>query len=413
MNESDYDWVVIGAGAAGISIAEMLSRMGFRILLLEKNQKLAAETSRIFHEWLHTGSLYTLVPDRLKTTRYLLGAIDDLFEYYSGYSRMNLAGGEVGLKIKSKGWFNDEHIHYRYRLRPLNPFWSLAVARARWLINEIDQHDWLRRRAGSIHDGIRLNLMETIKNYPVGNSEFINIQSPDVTMNSRVLLTDLLNAYEQAENNILVNCEVSKIVDYGKFVEIESNLGSFKARRVVICCADGISKFTSANVKVSYAPMFALSGIGEGDESFVELDYNTKSCINLLNKGNGYGLAGGISVDKKDQVEPYYRYCVELHKKRNPNIRVLDMYVGLKKELVGKGQERNYLFHINEISENVWGVVLGKFTLMFSLAPEFIRRVYGKNPPRVQFNGINYGGTQHPLLSNPCWLDIVNERESS
>jgi hypothetical protein len=157
--------------------------------------------------------------------------------------------------------------------------------------------------------------------------------------------------------------------------------------------------------------MFAVSGIGDETESFVELDYHTKSCINLLNKGNGYGLAGGISVGRYDQIQPYYQYCVDLHKKRNPNIRVLDMYIGLKKELVGKGQERNYLYHITDISENVWGVVLGKFTLMYSLAPEFIRRVYRKNPPRVQSLKPDRGAVQHPMLSNPCWQDIANKRE--
>lgn len=411
MNDPEFDWIVIGAGAAGISIAEILSRLGLKVLLLEKNPKLASETSRIFHEWLHTGALYTLVPDRLKTTRYLLGAIDDLFEYYSGYDRMNLAGTESGLKIQSSGWFNDEHIHYRYRSRFLNPVWGGAVARAKWLINEIDQHDWLRRRAGSIHDGFRFNLSEMVKNYPARNSGFVSVESPDVTMNSRRLLTDLLSVYEQADNAVIVNCEVSKIIDHGKYVEVESNTGKYTARHTAICCADGISRFTNVNVNISYAPMFVVSGISNDTQSFVELDYNTRSCINLLNKGNGYGLAGGISVSKKDQIHPYYQYCVDLHKKRNPNIKVLDMYVGLKKELVGKGQERNYLYHINEVSQNVWGVVLGKFTLMFSLAPEFIRRVYHRNPPRVQPFKPNYGNVLHPLLSNPCWLDITNESE--
>lgn len=403
----DSDWIVIGAGAAGIAIAEMLSRMGLKVMLLERNGSLAAETSRIFHEWLHTGALYTLVPDGLKTTRYLLGAIDDLFEYYSGYESMNLAGSESGLIVQSTGWFNNDHIHYRYRNRPLNPLWGLAVARARWIINEIDQHDWLRRRAGSIHDGFRFNLNKIAKGYPKACSGFSNVRSPDVTMNSRILLTDLLNSYENANNQIIINCNVNSIKDYGHYVEVESNSGIFKAGRVAICCADGISRFTAANVKISYAPMFAVAGLEDDAESFVELDYHTKSCINLLNKKDGYGLAGGISVDREEKIQPYYQYCIALHKKRNPNIKILDKYIGLKKELVGKGQERNYLYHIMEISNNVWGVVLGKFTLMFSLAPEFVRRVYNKNPPRVQRSKGGNGNIQHPLLSNPCWQDIV------
>lgn len=412
MASIEYDWIIVGGGAAGISIAEMLSRTGLKILLLEKNEKLASETSKVFHEWLHTGSLYTLVPDNLTTTRYLLGAIDDLFEYYSGFEKMNLVGSISGLAVNSIGWFNDENIYYRYRSRPLNPAWGLAVARARWLIKEIDQHDWLRRRAGSIHDGFRFNIRQVLRNYSSQKSGFLNIKSPDVTMNSRILLTDLLAVYENSGNKILTNCDVVGFEDYGSHVELKTNSALFKAKRAVFCCADGISKFTKSDIKTSYAPMFVVSGVDEESESFVELDYNVKSCINLLNKNNGYGLAGGISVNKKDQIDPYFRYCVDLHKKRNPGIKVLDMYVGLKKELVSSRQDRNYLYHINEISENVWGVVLGKFTLMFSLAPEFMRRVYKKNPPRMHITDPVTYKQKHPLLSDPSWLDIVKESES-
>ena len=78
MSDFDFDWIGIGGGAAGISIVEMLSRFGLKTLIVEKNISLASETTRIFHEWLHSGSFYTLVPERLRTTRYLLGTIDDL-----------------------------------------------------------------------------------------------------------------------------------------------------------------------------------------------------------------------------------------------------------------------------------------------------------------------------------------------
>ena len=49
MTNANFDWIIVGAGAAGISIAEMLSRLGFKILLVEKNDKLAGETTRVFH----------------------------------------------------------------------------------------------------------------------------------------------------------------------------------------------------------------------------------------------------------------------------------------------------------------------------------------------------------------------------
>ena len=408
MRDPDYDWIIVGAGAAGIAIAEMLSRQGLSVLLLDRNSTLAAETSKIFHEWLHTGTLYTLVPDQLKTTRYLLGAIDDLLEYYSGFDRMNMSATEAGLTVAARdsGWFNDEHIYYRYRARPLNPIWSMAVARSLWLIDDIDRHDWLRRRAGALHDGFRFNLPKILRKYPMARSGFTTVQSPDVTINSRGLLSDLLRAYESAGNRVMAACAVDEIIDHGNVVELRTDRGDLYGRRVAICAADGIAKFTKMDVKISHAPMFVIDGLDNKAQSFVELDYFVKSCINLLNKGNGYGLAGGISVEREDQIKEYFEYCVSLHRQRNPGIRVLDMYVGHKKELVGKGQERNYLYHINRVSDNVWGVVLGKFTLMFSLAPEFIRRVYHKNPPRSAAK-LKAETARHPQLSNPRWFDIV------
>ena len=69
---SIYDWIIVGGGISGISIAEILCREGKSVLLLEKNSKLASETSKEFHEWVHSGALYTLVPDNLLTLRYLL-----------------------------------------------------------------------------------------------------------------------------------------------------------------------------------------------------------------------------------------------------------------------------------------------------------------------------------------------------
>lgn len=410
MEKIDYDWIVVGGGAAGISIAEMLSRLGLTVLIVERNPTLAAETTKIFHEWLHSGTLYTLVPDRLKTTRYLLGAIDDLLEYYSSYCRMNLAPSDAGFSVEGSGWFNKVNIKYKYKSRPLNPIWSLAVARAHWLIEEIKNHDWLRRRAGSIHDGLRFDLPNILRKYPSPHLGFIEISSPDVTINSRVLLTDLLSSFEAAGGAIMTGVVVERIKDNGDCVDVHTRDGKLTSRHVAICCADGLSKFTEANLKISYAPMFVVDGLDNESESFVELDYFVKRCINLVTKGNGIGLAGGISVDNEDEVPNYLKYCIEMHKKRNPSIRVLDSYLGLKKELVGKGQDRNYLYHINSISSNVWSVVLGKFTLMFSLGPEFIRRIYRKNPPRfIQENrALSY--LQHRQLSDPMWKDIVNSK---
>ena len=60
----NFEWAIIGGGIAGIAISEILVRQGHSVILIEKNDKLADVTTRDFHEWIHTGALYTLIPDR-------------------------------------------------------------------------------------------------------------------------------------------------------------------------------------------------------------------------------------------------------------------------------------------------------------------------------------------------------------
>ncbi len=43
-----YEWAVIGSGIAGIVAAEILTREGHSTVLIEKNEKLASETTQRF-----------------------------------------------------------------------------------------------------------------------------------------------------------------------------------------------------------------------------------------------------------------------------------------------------------------------------------------------------------------------------
>ena len=165
-NIKKFEWAVIGSGIAGIITSEILTREGHSAVLIEKNDKLASETTRDFHEWMHMGSLFTLIPDKLKTLKFILGAVDDLFEYYSSYQRMNLTPTEKGIIINAEktGWFiENNYIHFKFRLRgrKITFPWLIGVARSIFLINKISQHDWLRRRAGAF-DPWKYKLKEII-----------------------------------------------------------------------------------------------------------------------------------------------------------------------------------------------------------------------------------------------------------
>jgi hypothetical protein len=74
----------------------------------------------------------------------MLGATDDLFEYYGSFSNMNLKPTVSGISLDGTGCFNDDHIEYRYKKHLYNPIWLLLVSRSLNIIDMISDHDWLR-----------------------------------------------------------------------------------------------------------------------------------------------------------------------------------------------------------------------------------------------------------------------------
>ena len=195
-----YEWAVVGSGIAGVIASEILTREGHSVILIEKNEKLASETTRDFHEWMHLGSLFTLIPDNLRSLKFMLGAVDDLFDFYSSYTRMNLIPTLKGIEINGneKGWFNKNNfINFKFRIkgRKFTFPWLLGIARSIFLINKIKEHDWLRRRAGVL-DPFKYKwkeLIKIIKALIFSKDKFYSIETPDCTMNSRLLLNDMIS----------------------------------------------------------------------------------------------------------------------------------------------------------------------------------------------------------------------------
>ena len=413
MNDQKYNWIVVGGGIAGITVAEILCREEKSVLLIEKNDQIGAETSKVFHEWMHSGALYSLVPDNLNSLRYLLGATDDLLDFYGGFSRMNLYPTESGISILGNGgWFNQNYIEFRYKVRKLNPIWMSLVSRSINIIEMINKHDWLRRRAGSEYGRSKVKIKHSfdyISNQIFSKKEFYSVMSPDFTMNSRILMSDLLSSATENGLDIISSETVENINETGYGVTIQTGGGNFQAENVVICSPDVISKMFNIPIKTGFAPIAVVENVPDYEKSFVELDYYIKRCINLLKKGNGIGQAGGITVNTKEEIPPYLEYILKEHKKRNPGIKMIESYVGLKKELVQKNEKRNYLYHINQHGSKTWSIVLGKFSLAFSMAPEFYRRAYHKNPLKAASGNIAEFNSN--LIAKTSWQEIVDNKK--
>ena len=414
----NFDWIIVGGGVAGISLSEILTREGHSVALVEKQNKLASATTREFHEWVHTGSLYTLVKDEMMTLKYILGSLDDLLEYYSSFSNMNLQPTENGLKITDdkKGWFNPNYINFKYRLknRKLILSWLYTVARSIALIDGIRNHDWLRRRAGIIESvttkyyaSIIKNLFKVIKD----NNKFFKIKTTDFTTNSRHLLRDMITTSIKNGLEIFTNNELLEIKNSKDIVTAKCSNGNFQAKNLAVCLGSGIEKFSNIKIKKSYAPIAVVKNIKPGAESFVELDCFRKKCINIVTKDQSFGLIGGISLSKESEVEEYFNFMINEHKKINSEIEIIQKYVGIKNEVSSQNENRNYLYHINSVeryNNNVWSVIPGKFTLAFSMAPEFYRKIYKKNP-RKFFQTYEDTGEYSDLIAETVWGELNNK----
>ena len=409
-----FDWIVVGGGVAGISLSEILTREGHSVALIEKKNKLASATTREFHEWFHTGSLYTLLKDDMKTLKYILGSLDDLLEFYSSFPKMNLQPTDKGLKItdNNKGWFSPNYINFKYRLknRKLILPWLYAIARSIALIDGIRKHDWLRRRAGileSVTTEYYFPILKNLLKIVASSNKFYKIETTDFTTNSRDLLKDMIATAVKNGLEIFTKNELLEIKNSNNNIIANCSNDNFQAKNMVVCLGGEIEKFSDLKINKSYAPIAVVKNIKADTKSFVELDCFKKNCINIVTKGKSFGLIGGISLSKKDEVQKYFDFMINEHKKLNPGIEILEKYIGVKNEIFQKKENRNYLFHINPSRKykNVWSVIPGKFTLAFSMAPEFYRIVYKKNP-RKFFNTSSDAGNFSHLIEETVWGEI-------
>ncbi len=416
MTKKTYDYAIIGSGISGVVISEILSRQGHSVIMIEKNKKLSSETTRDFHEWIHIGSLYTLIPDNLFTLKFLLGAIDDLLEYYSDFENMNLIRTEKGLRIEENknGWFNKNMIHFKFRLknRKWTFPWIFGIARSTFLINKIKEHDWLRRRAGEV-DPFKLRFKEIFKifiNLMKSKSKFFDLETPDFTANSRNILNDLLNSAIKNGLDISVNNEYLSHNDNEDFYKISTRKKTIISKNIVFANGANLANLIDSKLKVSYAPMAIIKNIKPNEFSYVELDYYPKNCINILTKEDGVGQIGGISFSNINKCDDYINEVIEKHKSYNPKLQVIKKYIGKKSEIILKNQPRNYLYHILNISKNVYGIIPGKFTLGFSIAPEFYRKIYKMNPKKYVSEDKNKKSNKY--MSNTVWKDAFNNKSN-
>ena len=181
-------------------------------------------------------------------------------------------------------------------------------------------------------------IINEFKNLIFHKDFFKTYETSDFTINSRVLLRDLITTSINNGLEVSLNNEVKSIQKKKDHHQISCKNESFICEKVAICAGYNLDKFNDVKTQTTYAPMSVVKGINNNSYSFVELDYFPKNCINLLTKGDGIGLVGGISLKNINDCNSYLDYVIKKHKTYNPKIEEVERYIGKKTEITFKNQ---------------------------------------------------------------------------
>ncbi len=209
MREGQHAFV-LGSGIAGLSIAEILTRNGYRVTVVDSAAELGGDASRSTQNWLHTGWVYATLPhdSAMRSCHRALNLFRQIYDPV-------LPGDVVNVELAANGrmytpvtgaedaWFSPERVQYLFALATRD---IPRPARAGWT-QRLDRITFPRLRALGyptddcpVSPGIAhlLELWEEAEHPDeiLGSSgidRYRVVTSTDARMDSRVILSSLLS----------------------------------------------------------------------------------------------------------------------------------------------------------------------------------------------------------------------------
>jgi len=372
-----YDFIVIGAGIAGIAIAEILQRAGKHVLLLESREYVCAEASAQQAGWFHTGALYAALPNRSFSSA-LVNNLNIINTYYKDFENMNLAANGGVHLTKNGGWFSDNPIYYYYVSSEAKEveFWKKLPW---WLVTQSIKSNGNKQRQYTEH--AYYNSLPDLKLPTIDiNQISLVFSSCDRIMDSRLIVIDLLRSF--LGNGGEMRCNTT-VVNIGR-QHINTVSETIQCHHVVVAAGEKIRNLTNLNMRVVVSPI-AVAYPALTSHNFVKISPSRSKIFNHLYhpyKEHGYSVIGNASYfsEINDETDTHTRKSFsEMKRSFFPNTNsTLSFYYGHKTEIVGIGQLRNYNSHIIDTGECL-AAIPGKFSLSFSLAVNVCHH-YGIKP---------------------------------
>ncbi len=388
------DFAIVGGGIAGLAIAEILQRSGASVVLLEKNKTLCSEASAEQQGWFHTGALYTALPNNF-FCRTMVGNLDDLVDYYSGFSSMNLRVDKHISTTSRDGWFSNrtnfyvytstEGVGWKWKLP-----WAVALYRAKRRMSWFETLDASRSLSHQMGFGAR-PLQYVVHRSDLGvNLEHIAfaLKSRDRAMNTQMIATDLIKSFLACGGVVKTQARVLSLEKGGVLAKLDAGETTTRilARHTILATGKDTGTFET-NTRVFISPLLVVYP-ALSDINFVRMSPHMEQTINhICHRVNGleYSLIGNAVYHDAQHSGEHVLQRVranmlgmakkvfgDFDEKRS------DLFFGYKTEVSSSSFIRNYLYHI--IDRGHYTLALpGKFSLCFSLAANVCRH-FGIEP---------------------------------
>jgi glycine/D-amino acid oxidase-like deaminating enzyme len=382
---------VLGSGIAGLSVAEVLSRNGWRITLLDTASELGGDASRCTQNWFHTGWLYAALPNKAamvdcnKAVRLFRGIYGSVLPPET----LNLEQGPHSLEypVSDQGWFSAERVHYLYatktaelslghRLLWHNHLRAVAFRRLRGL-----GYDTTPTKA---LDPKLLELLNYWEDSSVGHLKYLVVRSTDAQINTRRVLDTLLSLL--GDQTQVVSGARYTLTQRGDRSELCIDGETHRPDLVVLATGKGIARqltdlrceALAGRFKSVCSPIAVLNRALDLP-NLIRFTPNLPTTVNHIK----YDIAGVgprstvgsydyFPVGQAPDISPFAkRICKRLN---IPSSDVASVYYGTKTEFTGSA-ERRYNHAIERVNENTYFVIPGKFSQFPLLAHEFSQRL--------------------------------------
>ena len=377
---------VLGTGIAGLSVAEVLSRNGWTITVLDSAPTIGGDASRCTQNWFHTGWLYAALP----YTGAMAGCASSLRLLHEVYDPVlpddvvNVCAGDHGVEypLSARGWFTPDRIHYLFAIatRDLN-----AAQKLTWPtylrtvpLRRLRRFGYATRAATELAPNL-VELLNRWEGHSAGHAGYWVIPSTDARINTKRVLSTLVRmlgsraaVVPSARYELGVDGDRT-IVRIGKEVH-RPDLCIIAAGKSTADLLRSIGAGdTAAGFKSICSPIVVL-GRALDLPSFIRFTPNLPETVNHVRyevDGRDVSTIGSYDYhppEERPDIRPFIeKVCRRIGVSTS---EVVGSYYGTKTEVTGSF-ERRYNHAIAAVNANTYYAIAGKFSQFPLLVKEF------------------------------------------